>query len=718
MEELRFQIPEKKREPVLLNMGGRDLDGNLYQADQKSLIINGRRVMPVMGEIHFSRLQPEEWKEAILKMRAGGVNIAATYVFWNHHEERPGEWDFTGCRDLGRFLGVCKELDMKVWLRIGPWAHGECRHGGFPDYVQYADDFEKRTDDPKYLSLVENLYAKIGEQSRGMMCKDGGPVIGIQLENEYGHCGGPADRKEQTRHMKTLLHLAKKVGLDTPYYTATAWGGACTIDETLQVLAGYVDAPWEDSVETLPAMENYLFIPYRDDANTGSDFHKADGRSRTIREDYPYLTAELGGGLQVTSHRRPVTSGMDHAAHVICVLGAGANLIGYYMYHGGINPMGRYSDLNEAQSIGGNTTVPRKSYDFDACINEAGKLNESYGVLKKYHCLLSSFEEELAEAETVLPDGLPESAEDMKTLRAALRWNDKTGTGFLFVNNYVRKRSMAGHSDVNVRILFPDEAEIVLEHLHFASGYCYVIPIELKEGNTVIKKTNDSLLGKLGKRIFLYADEMPGTSPFTGDGCITVLSESEADRSFLFDDGLYIVERGDSCIIEDGGKKKLITETKQRIQIHREEGTVEAIEVEPAACALASVQAMEAEFELIEEEKDKTSKVKYRSYQVDLKNLSDEHVNQIYLNVHFLGDRAEIYEREVLIDDWFNTGKPWNIPLRRFHYPSAIQIRIYDSTHTIPCRFGPEVYYDLPVEAGCEIKSVKLIPEYIIEITE
>ena len=284
MEKLMFQIPAVKNTPELLNMGGRDLAGNLYQADQKSLLVNGKRIIPVMGEIHFSRLKQEEWKEAILKMRAGGVNIAATYVFWNHHEERQGEWDFSGCRDLRKFLDVCRALDMKVWLRIGPWAHGECRHGGFPDYVQYADDFEKRTDDPKYLALVETLYTKIGEQSRGMMCKEGGPVIGIQLENEYGHCGGPNDKAEQARHMKTLLHLAKKAGLDTPYYTATAWGGACTIDETLQVLSGYVDAPWDNSTKELPAMENFLFIPYRDDANTGSDFHKADEKKRNDPE--------------------------------------------------------------------------------------------------------------------------------------------------------------------------------------------------------------------------------------------------------------------------------------------------------------------------------------------------------------------------------------------------------------------------------------------------
>ena len=87
-----------------------------------------------MGEFHFSRYEPEDWEEELLKMRAGGVDIAATYVFWIHHEERQGEWDFTGCRDLRRFLEICRRIDMPVWLRIGPWAHGECRNGGFPDW--------------------------------------------------------------------------------------------------------------------------------------------------------------------------------------------------------------------------------------------------------------------------------------------------------------------------------------------------------------------------------------------------------------------------------------------------------------------------------------------------------------------------------------------------------------------------------------------------------
>jgi len=158
MENLKFLVPQKSGEPKMLDMGGKALDGTVYQVDQKSLIVNGKRVMPVMGEIHFSRVEPESWKEELLKMRAGGITVIATYVFWNHHEQRPGEWDFEGSRNLRGFLQTCKDLGMKVWFRIGPWVHGESRHGGFPDFIQYAQDFEPRTNDPVYLDYVRKFW--------------------------------------------------------------------------------------------------------------------------------------------------------------------------------------------------------------------------------------------------------------------------------------------------------------------------------------------------------------------------------------------------------------------------------------------------------------------------------------------------------------------------------------------------------------------------------
>ncbi len=107
----------------------------VYSYNSECLTCNDRPILPIMGEFHFSRYPEGEWKTALKKMQQGGVDIVAAYVFWIHHEEAEGEWDFSGRRNLKAFLNCCQEAGMKVWLRIGPWAHGECRNGGFPDWL-------------------------------------------------------------------------------------------------------------------------------------------------------------------------------------------------------------------------------------------------------------------------------------------------------------------------------------------------------------------------------------------------------------------------------------------------------------------------------------------------------------------------------------------------------------------------------------------------------
>lgn len=116
---MRIHIEQTQPLKINTNMGGKDKQGNVYGVNNRYLTKNGRAMLPVMGEFHFSRWMPAEWEEAILKMKAGGVDILATYVFWNHHEEHKGEWDFGGSRDIRTFLELCKKLDMPVWLRIG-----------------------------------------------------------------------------------------------------------------------------------------------------------------------------------------------------------------------------------------------------------------------------------------------------------------------------------------------------------------------------------------------------------------------------------------------------------------------------------------------------------------------------------------------------------------------------------------------------------------------
>lgn len=157
-------------------------------------------------------------------------------------------------------------------------------------------------------------------------------------------------------------------------------------------MGGYVDAPWAEHTDQMPASENFIFSNFKQDRNIGSD------RKVTQKDEFtfdpsqnPYLTAELGGGLQVTAHRRTWPSPEDIEAQSVCMLGSGANLLGYYMYHGGINPDGKYSTLQESRATGYANDLPVKSYDFQTCIRESGKIGASFGRLKKIHLMLQAF---------------------------------------------------------------------------------------------------------------------------------------------------------------------------------------------------------------------------------------------------------------------------------------------------------------------------------------
>jgi beta-galactosidase GanA len=171
-------------------LGGRDPDGRRIAVDGASLRLSGRPWFAVSGELHFSRVDPRLWDDGLAKLRAAGVDVASTYVFWNHHEEVRGRFEWLGAKDLRRFVAACARRDLKVVVRVGPWCHGEARNGGFPDWL-YGQPFELRSNDEGYLACVATLYREIAAQLRGLLWKDGGPVVGVQLENEHMHSAAP-----------------------------------------------------------------------------------------------------------------------------------------------------------------------------------------------------------------------------------------------------------------------------------------------------------------------------------------------------------------------------------------------------------------------------------------------------------------------------------------------------------------------------------------------
>jgi len=413
--------------------------GDTLAVNSQYLTRNGQPWIPVMGEFHFSRYPQDYWEEEILKMKASGVQVIATYIFWNHHEEVEGQFDWTGQRNLRKFAQLCAKNDMLLYPRLGPWAHGEARNGGLPDWVLKKSAI--RGNDPVYLAEVQKFYAQIGLQLLGLLWKDGGPIIGVQIENEYA-LKGPGQGRE---HLETLRKLAIESGLDVPFYTVTGWDNA-TVPENLflPVYGGYPDAPWDEHIGVLPAAEVYAYrFSSRVTANMQakrSAIEESNDHDSLLRTKVPFLTAEVGGGIADTYHRRPLLSPDDIAAVIPVVIGSGANLLGYYMYQGGENPDGKLTTLQESQRTDYPNDMPVKSYDFQAPLGEFGEMHPSLRKLKLIHYFLSDFGAELAPAAVIAPHLRPAGPQDLSVLRASARLNGERG--FVFVNNYIREQKM------------------------------------------------------------------------------------------------------------------------------------------------------------------------------------------------------------------------------------------------------------------------------------
>lgn len=446
--------------------------GHTFSLTSQYYTKDGQPWYPVMGEMHYARVPQTDWEESILKMKASGVTVIATYVFWNMHEEEENVYTWGGNRNLRHFLELCHKHDMYVWLRIGPWCHGEIRYGGFPDWLMPTEGGLRR-DNPLYLKHVERFFAEIGKQADGLYFKNEGPVIGLQIENEYRF-----NNKAGLNHLLNLKRIAIQSGMDVPYYTATGWPKSdLSQTELIPVWGGYPEAPWNSRVTELPLSRNFLFSSWANDPAVGADLLGKQDDTMAGGLQYPYSTAEMGGGNQITYHRRPIITSKDVVAQSYVKVGSGANMMGYYMYHGGSNPIGKHSTLQESKATKYPNDYPIINYDFNAPIGEYGQLNESYYDLKVLHAFLDDFGSHLATTIPTFPDRHTLKPEDAETLRMSVRSHGNSG--YVFINNYQRLLEMKDMNDIRIRIRQQDGAELVFPQLNIASGEQLIMPFNI-----------------------------------------------------------------------------------------------------------------------------------------------------------------------------------------------------------------------------------------------
>lgn len=473
-----YKFKEFKDEPLLinhLNMGGKNPKGEEINVTSRYFTRNGKPWIGVMGEFHFSRYSRENWHRELAKMKAGGITIVSTYLFWIYHEEIEGKMDFGGDNDIRAFIEECKDVGLDVVIRIGPWAHGECRNGGFPDWL-LKKDYKLRDNNEEYLAVVKKWYQSIYNEVKGLFYKDGGNIIAVQIENEF---------VDNAEHLAKLKEIAVECGFIAPIYTVTGWnsasGAKIPVDEVVPVFGGYCEAPWENHMNRLSPSPHYFFNRMRNDSAIGTDLiakTQSDGWQLPY-ERYPFATCELGGGIEVTHHRRPIIKPMDIYAVSLVKLGDGNNLVGYYMYHGGTNKIGELSTFNETKATGYPNDYPILSYDFQAPLSEYGEVREQYGLLNMLHMFVNDFGEEFAPMIAV-DSGNTVAADDTNSLRYGMRTNGKSG--FVFVNHYQRLTELA---DIENAVISAENVEF--PPIDVKGEVSFFMPFNMKMGDSVLE---------------------------------------------------------------------------------------------------------------------------------------------------------------------------------------------------------------------------------------
>jgi hypothetical protein len=502
---------QKEIYPLETKLGGVNNAGEKYSFTNYYLEKNGTPFFGISGEFHFSRYNCEKWEDEIIKMKMGGINIIPTYIFWNHHEEEQGIFEWEDNKNLREFVRLCGKHGMGVILRIGPFAHGEARNGGIPDWL-FGRPFELRSNDQEYLTFVKRFYQEIGKQVQGYLYKEGGPIIGTQIENEYEHAGAPWEITNGTgnewvpggrdgeAHIIKLKELAIQAGIETPIYTSTGWGGAAApVEEVLPLWGGYAFWPWifYGDVKEHPATPEFIFRDYHNNHQKNYGFDPAYSP-----ESLPFACCEMGGGMTVFYKYRfklPYES-VDAMAEM--KVAGGCNFVGYYVFHGGSNPKGKKTPfLNE-------NAAPKISYDYQAPIGEFGQIRESYKRLKRQHYFYQTVEESFCRTKTVLPyDTRNMDPYDIETLRFAVRAHQDSG--FVFINNYQDHVETKDQKDFSITVNLESE-EICFPKtgsMSLAKDECCILPFNLDLKGINLKYSTTQLLTSIdheGETYFFF----------------------------------------------------------------------------------------------------------------------------------------------------------------------------------------------------------------------
>lgn len=312
-----------------------------FQIGETDFLLDGQPHRIISGAMHYARVHPAQWRDRIDKARLMGLNAIETYVMWNAHEPVRGEWDATGANDLGRYLDLIAEAGLHAIVRPGPYVCAEWHNGGLPTWLTSDPEVRLRSSDPRYLEAVTAYLDKVNAIVAPRQIDQGGAVILVQIENEYGAYGS------DKAYLAELIRVTRAAGITVPLTQ--------------------VDQPFGDHL-TKGSHEGLHM--------TGSFGSHVPERLATLREHQPtgpLMCSEFWcGWFDHWGEHHHTTKTADAAASLDELLAAGAS-VNIYMVHGGTN-----FALTAGANHFGRYLPMTTSYDYDAPLTESGEISDKF----------------------------------------------------------------------------------------------------------------------------------------------------------------------------------------------------------------------------------------------------------------------------------------------------------------------------------------------------
>jgi beta-galactosidase GanA len=316
--------------------------GQTFTISGDQFLLNGKPFRIFSGEMHYNRIPKEYWKDRLTKLKAAGLNTVCTYVFWNQHEPVPGQFDFSGNFNIAEYIRLANSLGLKVLLRPGPYVCSEWDLGGLPAWLLKQPDIKLRCMDKNYMAAVERYILRLGEELKDLQITHGGPIIMVQVENEYGSYGND---KEYLIELKKLI---RKAGFDVPLFTSD--GPAHYLLES-----GTLD-------DVVPVV------------NFGGNPKNAFEELDKFRKNIPHMCGEFWCGW--FTHWRDEKRGSadwERQKKELQWMLENNKSFNLYMFHGGTN-IAFYAGANFSDKYEPDVT----SYDYDSPLDEAGRPTQKY----------------------------------------------------------------------------------------------------------------------------------------------------------------------------------------------------------------------------------------------------------------------------------------------------------------------------------------------------